>query len=269
MVQASKDLPKLVDELIFGVWGEKGNKGNKGNKWYRENFTQEGEQSSFRFILYTIPERDGSERKFAMLYLAPKYYNDEENDYDDRKVSIEKDFESKGIKIVEFPFYCTFTEEVIRYYFFKTLFDESKKIDESEKNNENEESLKKAMASEKYKDAYRDCYKKHCDATPGWHGSPERLHTFTNHGIDRFEKELKNFKNYQKNLKSCQNNIYNQIIHSIAVDYSIKDNLMKALKKTIVDKTNDGRWVKLVNSFEFNIKCPICREFKKNFNKNN
>ena len=215
------------------------------------------DMKGLRVVLYGVWGKN--EQKIAMRYLSPKYYKIYGSNNDDKDTDKEE-FESEGVKFIDFPFYCTFTEEVIKHCFFKTLFNESKKNNESEKNNENEESLENAMNSQTYKDTYRDCYKKHCDATPGWHGSPERLHTFTNHGIDRFEKELKNFKNYQKNLKSCQNNIYNQIIHSIAVDYSIEGNL-----KDGINESKNDKWINLVNSFKFNRQCAVCREFKKNF----
>ena len=216
MAQSTRYFKKLFIALTGENW--------KGKRIFKVG----NEKIPLTVTLFGTSSKTG--KKIAVRYLHRGYYNDDKDKMIDGEEVKRLKYEA-GIKFIDFPFYCAFSEEVVRYYFLDDFF------------GKDENHLQKAIKRKEYKDALDLCYKIH-RRIPGWYTSIHRIHTFTSIGINRFEQELKDFKR-------CSRKIYDQVIHSIAVDYL---------------KSND-RWIDLMKGFEFNKDCDACQKFIKELNK--
>ena len=107
--------------------------------------------------------------------------------------------------MIAFPFYCTMTEEIVRFYFYN-LF-------------KNEDDFQKTM-NNNYVSALRKCYKRREDdgtlrekaPSPGWRGSCYTPLTFIKEGKQRFLKELKTFPSKTQNqiLQTMKKHFYQE-----------------------------------------------------------
>ena len=129
---------------------------------------------------------DGYSEKLNIVweYDGPYHYRDPltiKKDNDRKKF-----FALKKIKTIIFPFYCTMTEEIVRFYFYEYF--------------SNDALFQKAMANnyplalkKRYTFKEEDGTPRTKPPSPGWGGSLYTPLTFIRDGKERFLKELEKF----------------------------------------------------------------------------
>ena len=159
-----------------------------GQNWERKTFPLDKAERSERlakkkedkfYPAWFIVDGYNSDYQIAWEYDGPRHYNDQEVIEKDnkRRKLFNEDINIK--RLIEFPFFCTFTEEIVRHYFFQPLF------------SGDERRFREAM-KEKYKDALQSTYHGCAGEAPppGWNTSPHNFFTFTEDGKKRFLREL-------------------------------------------------------------------------------
>ena len=148
---------------------------------------------------------DGYSKKLNVVweYDGPYHYTNTRTIQKDKERK--KFFASKNISMIAFPFYCTMTEEVVRFYFYNFF--------------KSEDAFQKVM-NDNYLLALKKCYKyKEDDGTPrtkapspGWRGSSHTPLTFIKEWKKRFLKELKTLPSKTQNqiLQTMKEHFYQE-----------------------------------------------------------